>query len=430
MVVNSTGRPRSEVVGNSQGIAAIFEKYTEKTARSANEHARARKVLPGGETRSVTFFQPYPIDIVAGHGKYLRDIDGNRYLDLVNNYTSLVHGNADPATVEAIRNATSDGTAYASTHESQVALAETICARVESIERVRFTNSGSEANALALRIARRVTRKRRALVFEGAYHGSLPLLTPEDTWTTVVPFNDINSLAEELSSGDVAAVFAEPFLGAGGVLPNADGILLHVAELARGAGALFVLDEVQSLRNAYGGQQVELGVSPDLTTLGKVIGGGLAIGAVGGRAEILDVLSQNLPNPLHHSGTFNGQVLAAHAGLATLRGLTPEAISEMNRLAGEVANGIEQVASERGIPVSVTRAGSILNLHFCQIRPKTPQEVRSAWSPDLGALHLALLNEGLYTTPRGMFNLSTKVGSQDVHTILEGYSRALGALRG
>ena len=380
-------------------------------------------MLPGGETRSVTYFAPYPLAITAAHGTQLVDADGNTYLDLVNNYTSLVHGNAFPPVVQALREAVGDGTAYASTHPAQVRLAETICARVPSIERVRFTNSGSEAGALALRIARRVTGRYKTIVFDGGYHGGLPLLTAEDPSVITVPYNDLEALERALDP-DVAAVFAEPFLGAGGVVPSAEGFLRRAAEITRAAGGLFVLDEVQSLRNHIAGQQTELGVTPDLTTLGKVIGGGLAIGAVGGRADLLDVTAHGTPGQLTHSGTFNGQVLAACAGHLTLEHLTEQAIATLNDRADRLGRAIETAAAEADTPCVVSRAGSILNVHLYERLPRTAADVRALPARSINALHVELLNQGIYTTPRGMINLSTVLTEEDLAQAISGYRRA------
>lgn len=408
-------------------IARSRERFVERTPTSAQRHSWASRVLPGGETRTVTHFRPYPLEIVAARGQRLVDADGNGYLDLLNNYTSLVHGNAHPAIVDALSTAVREGTVLASTHHAQVELAEAICARVASVQRVRFTNSGSEANALALRIARRVTGRRKAVVFEGSYHGSMPLLTGDDPETIVVPFNDESALRQAVTD-DVAAVFSEPFLGAGGVLHPDEGFLSAAESIARHGGALFVLDEVQSLRNGYGGHQASLNLHPDLTTMGKIIGGGMAIGAVGGAVETMSVTAADATDPLAHSGTFNGQLLAARAGAVALRMLSAEAITELNARAAAFADRVATAARAAGVPVVLTRAGSILQVHLTATEPRTAEQVRRPDQRDVAALHLELLNQGVYTSPRGMVNLSTVLTEADLRTVVEAYSAAFNAL--
>jgi glutamate-1-semialdehyde 2,1-aminomutase len=235
-------------------------------------------------------------------------------------------------------------------------------------------------------------------MFDGAYHGSATLFLP--------------------GSPDVAAVFAEPFLGAGGVRPTAPGFLAAVAALASEHGVLFVLDEVQGLRNGFGGEQGRLGLTPDLTLLGKIIGGGFPIGAVGGRADLLELtVAAMTPSYVTHAGTFNGHLAAAVAGTMTLRHLDAAAISRLNDSAAALAERIAAAASGAGRPAEVTRAGSIMNVHL-----GSPGQVAD--------LHLALLLNGVYTTPRGMITLSTALSPGDLDDIAAAYATSFTMLRG
>ena len=401
--------------------------YRGRTPRSAEAFARAGRFLPGGETRSVTYYPPYPTVIVEGRGARLFDADGNEYVDLVNNYTSLVHGNAYRPATEAIAAALERGIAFASVHEKQVDLAEELVRRIPSVERVRFTNSGTEAGILAVRLSRHATGRRKVLLFDGGYHGSAPSLLPEDPDAVTVPYNDV-AAARAAVGDEFAAVVAEPFLGAGGVVPAAPGFLAALQELAHTHGALFLLDEVQSLRNGFGGMQSTLGLRPDLTMLGKIIGGGLPIGAVGGRAELLARTASSSPGHLSHSGTFNGHVVAAAAGLVTLRDLDAAAIVRLDRAARRLGEEITASGRAAGLPVTVTRAGSILNVHFTDVAPATGSEVRTD-DPRTSALHIALMNAGIYTTPRGMINLSTALSSGDLSAVADAYAAAFGRVR-
>jgi glutamate-1-semialdehyde 2,1-aminomutase len=425
-------KEKQEMTAVAQAGAAILEEliseYQERTPGSAAAHCRASGVLPGGETRSVTHYPPYPVAMAEGSGARLVDLDGNEYLDLVNNYTSLIHGNAyAPATMAAVRTLAA-GSVFPSTHRLQVELAELLIARVPSVERVRFTNSGTEANILAARLAKHVTGRGKLLLFEGGYHGSAPSLLPGGPDVVTAPYNDVDAVRAALSE-DIAAVFAEPFLGAGGVIPSGPGFLRAVQELAHASGALFVLDEVQSLRNAVGGEQSRLGLRPDITSMGKIIGGGLPIGAIGGSAELMAHAAATAPGHLVHSGTFNGHLAAVAAGAVNMRDLDQQAIDRLERFAATLASGIGAAASRAGLGLSVTRAGSILNVHFSQVAPTTAAEAHSAAETSLlPALHLALLAEGVYTAPRGMLNLSTALRAEDVARTIDAYDRAFARL--
>ena len=237
-----------------------------------------------------------------------------------------------------------------------------------------------------------------------------------------MPWNDLDAVAALLGrpGHDIAAVFAEPFLGAGGVRPAAPGFLADVADLARDRDVLFVLDEVQGLRNGFGGEQGRLGLTPDLTLLGKIIGGGFPIGAVGGRADLLDLTVASLtPGYVTHAGTFNGHLAAAVAGTITLRHLDAAAISRLNDAAAALADQIAAGAAAAGVAAEVTRAGSIMNVHLAG--PSAPGQ--------LADLHLALLLNGVYTTPRGMINLSTALSPGDLDDIAAAYSTAFTRVR-
>jgi glutamate-1-semialdehyde 2,1-aminomutase len=399
--------------------ADLVREYRDRTPASAAAFEAARRVLPGGETRAVTTYPPYPVIITEGQGARLLDLDGHRYLDLVNNYTSLVHGNAFGPVNEELAELLPRGLAFASPHLHQIALAELLISRLDSVQRVRFTNSGTEASLLAARIVMRATGRDRLLLFDGAYHGSAALFLPGSPSVLRAPWNDLDAVSTLLAShGDqVAAVFAEPFLGAGGVRPASPGFLAAVADLARARGALFVLDEVQGLRNGPGGEQGLLGLSPDLTLLGKIIGGGFPIGAVGGRADLLELtVAGSTPGNVSHAGTFNGHLAAAVAGAVTLRHLDGEAINRMNESAGALGERIAAVAAAAGVPAAVTRAGSIMHVHLDEA-----SEV---------SLHLALLLSGVYATPRGMINLSTALTPADLDAVGAAYETAFGKIGG
>lgn len=405
----------------------LISEYARSRPQSRAMFERAQTSFPGGQTRSVTHYSPFPSVLKRGNGFVLHDADDIEYIDLVNNYTSLIHGNAFEPVTTSVAKGLAGGSAFASVHSAQIELAEKIVARVESIELLRFTNSGSEASALAARIAQRYTGRSELVVAIGGYHGAVPPFSDPSSEPNVrlVPFNDLEALTSVVSER-TAAVFLEPFQGAGGVIPGTPEYLHHAAQVSRQAGALFVLDEVQSLRNSVGGAQNSLGITPDLTLLGKIIGGGFPIGAVGGRADVLDTTSPYSPNPMAHAGTFNGHIASVIAGAVTLDLLDHDTITNLNRRAARLQVVIEDAACRSGLAISVTRAGSILNVYVGDA-PATSTE--AAQQPAFhAALHIALLLEGVYTATRGMVNLSTVIPDEVIEDLGRRYQAAFSRL--
>ena len=376
----------------------LIRAYEARTPRSRELFERFRAHLPGGETRTLTYYEPYPVVVARGQGAILVDVDGNEYVDVLNNYTALVHGHAFPPIVEAIAEAARDGVAYPAPHPRQLRWAELLTERYPAVELVRFTNSGTEAAILAARVARRVTGRSRLLLFEGAYHGTGPEFAGEGGDVDRAPYGELPELDDS-----VAAVFVEPFLGSGGVIEGDSEWLRALRAEASLAGAVFVLDEVQSLRNAFHGVHAELGLEPDLILMGKLVGGGIPVGAVGGSRDVLGATAADRPGSFAHSGTFNGNPLAAAAGVACLEALDEEAIAALNGRAAELAGRLGNAGAV------VRRSGSIMQVD----------------APDSARLHLALLVDGVYAAPRGMLNLSTAVTDEQLETVATAYARAL-----
>jgi glutamate-1-semialdehyde 2,1-aminomutase len=399
----------------------LEREFRSRTPQSNRMHARLSKVLPGGETRSITHFDPYPIAIQAATGCTLLDVDGNQYIDVLNNYTSLVHGHGFAPTVEAIARAAASGVAYPAPHAYLLDLAELLIDRFPALELVRFTNSGTEATMLAIRLARRYTGRSRLVLFEEGYHGAVPQFMDQDSSVVRVPYNDVDALRRAVDT-ETAAVFVEPFLGSGGVLPADPGFLEAIRSITSNTGALMVLDEVQSLRSHYSGVHGALGLVPDLVLMGKIIGGGTPVGAVGGKARVL-LLTASGEDRVLHSGTFNGNPLTMAAGLAAMRSLDTSAIELLNARAVTMASAIEEAAAMAGVPAHVTRAGSILHVHPGAMPSGRPRVTRAAQSA-AAALHLALLLEGVYAAPRGMLNISTALSETDAERVVAGYRRA------
>src|SRR5580692_11382360 len=373
-------------------MASIDDQYRESTEKSAQLAKRAERVMPGGDTRTTTNYKPYPLTLKRGEGPFLWDVDGNRYIDLLGNYTSLVHGNAYPPIVEAATKAVKDGSSWPARSEAQIELATLLCERIESVERVRFCNSGTEAGMLAAHVARRLTGRKLILMARYGYHGSyddleVGLAGTDGERTMLADFGEATAFEALLSErgAEIAAVFLEPVLGSAGVVEPPAGFLERVAEATRRAGAMFVVDEVITLRLAEGGGQQILEVKPDLTMFGKIIGGGFPVGAI--------------------------------------RELTQARIDKMakqrERLAAELARAARQVE----LPFSVRQCGSLMNVFFLKEPP--PATIAREDARAISNFHLAALNQGLFLAPRGMIALSTVITDEVLSEICERAAKAM-----
>jgi glutamate-1-semialdehyde 2,1-aminomutase len=386
--------------------------------------------MPGGDTRTTSYHRPYCLTISHGEGPFIWDIDGNRYVDLLGNYTSLVHGHAYPPIAEAIANAARQGTAWPARSEPQVQLAELLCERVRSVERVRFCNSGTEAGMLAVQVARRLTGRKYILMARYGYHGSyddleLGLAGQDGERTLLADFGEVTSFEALLTErgSEIAAVFLEPVLGSAGVVAPPPAFLELVGEAAHRAGALFVIDEVITLRLAAGGAQEIFEVRPDLTMMGKIIGGGLPVGALGGRAEIMAAFDPRDRGAIWHSGTFNGNPATCAAGLASVRELTPERIAKMEQQAKKLAEELKRAATEAELPFSVRQFGSLMNVFFMNEPP--PATIAREDMRTMALFHLAALNHGLFIAPRGLLALSTVVTDELLNEVCERAGKAM-----
>ena len=357
--------------------------------RSRELRDLARRYMPGGVSSPVRAFKAVggdPPIIAYGQGPRVFDVDGNAYIDYLAAFGPLILGHAHPTVTEALVAAAGRGTAYGATTELEVELARTICAAIPSIELVRFVNSGTEATMSALRLARAFTARDKIVKFEGCYHGHADGLlvkagsgqatlglpdspgVPESyaVHTLVAPFNDEAGAHAlfELHPEEIAAVIVEPIAGNMGVVPPAPGFLARLRDLTRQNGSLLIFDEViTGFRLRYGGVQTVFGVEPDLTCLGKIIGGGLPVGAYGGRAEIMEMVAPQ--GPVYQAGTLAGNPLAMAAGIAALGALADDAAYQrLEASAGRLEDGLRRAARETETPVRINRAGSMLTMFF------------------------------------------------------------------
>jgi glutamate-1-semialdehyde 2,1-aminomutase len=386
---------------------------------SAALYARALKVLPGGVNSPVRAMRQIgrdPIFIERGEGCELLDADGNRFVDWVGSWGPLILGHADPDVVAALADAARRGTSYGAATAAEVELAEEIVARIPTVEMVRLTSSGTEAAMSAVRLARAVTGREVVVKFSGAYHGHSdgllaeagsglatlgipagPGVTAAQAATTVVvPWNDRDAVAAALEEHEVAALLAEPVAANMGVVPPADGFLEFLREATRASGALLVFDEViTGFRVARGGAQELYGVEPDLTILGKVLGGGLPAAAFGGRRETMEAVAP--AGDVYQAGTLSGNPLAVAAGLATLGKLDAAAYDRLASLTDRLAAGFAELAAER--PLQVASVPGLLTLFF-SAEPVTDFAAASAGDLDAHAAFCrSMLERGFYPPP-------------------------------
>ncbi|HEX5328097.1 MAG TPA: aminotransferase class III-fold pyridoxal phosphate-dependent enzyme, partial [Acetobacteraceae bacterium] len=319
-------------------LAEAKEAYVRRNPKSFARFVEATAAMPGGNTRTVLHYDPFPIAMVKGEGCRLWDADGAEYIDFLGEYTAGLYGHSHPVIRAAIDRALNGGISFGASNLMEAAFARAVCQRF-ALDRVRFTNSGTEANLMALATACAFTRRRSVMVFRGGYHGGVfsfatggsPINAPFDF--VVAPYNDIDgTLALVQQHGDkLAAIILEPMMGGGGCIAAEPDFLHALRDAATRIGALLILDEVMTSRLAPGGLQSLRGVKPDLTSFGKYIGGGMSFGAFGGRADIMDLFDPRRPDALPHAGTFNNNVLTMSAGLAGLTEVyTPAAAVALN----------------------------------------------------------------------------------------------------
>ncbi|KQL49996.1 hypothetical protein AN963_10065 [Brevibacillus choshinensis] len=418
--------------------------FSIRTPKSMEKYQAARRVMPGGDTRSTVYFSPYPITVSNGSGPEFQDIDGNHYLDFLNNYTATIHGHAHSKVVEKVNQALSSGTSYASVIEEQISLAEILCARVPGIEQIRFCNSGTEATMFAIRVARAFTNRAGIIKMEGGYHGThetaqielfntqqapvsmgIPVRVAQDVYA--VPFNDLEAMEQLLiqRAKEIAAILVEPVMGAAGVIPPLSGYLAGLRELANRYDVLLIFDEVQTLRLSTGGAQSKYHVTPDLTALGKIIGGGFPVGAFGGRADIMSLFDPANLNHLSHGGTFNGNRITMAAGITSMELLDQQAIDHLETLAKKLQMQMQEAIHRLFVPASVTRSGSLLNVHFTEQPPINYASTHRSRKDFTQLFHIELLNRGIYTAPRGMWNLSTVMTDFHIDQAVKAFSDSM-----
>ncbi len=402
-------------------LAEAREAYVTARPKSAAQHEKARKVLPGGNTRSVLFYTPFPTAMARGEGCYLEDIDGQKYLDLCGEYTAGLFGHSNPIIQAAIRGAIDAGLNLAAVGENEAKLAEILCARFPSFERVRFTNSGTEANLLALAAARAFTGRDKILAMMGGYHGGVlafagggsKVNAPFDV--TLTDYNDTVAALALVNSGMFAAVILEPMLGGGGCIPATRDFLASLRAAASDSGTVLIFDEVMTSRHSAGGLQRIHGITPDMTTLGKYVAGGMSFGAFGGKAELMDQFDGHRPGALAHAGTFNNNVLSMTAGTVAMGEIFDDAAADALLARGEALRAaLNAVCAKHGVAVQFTGIGSMLQPHFRLGAITRPYAASAAEEALRELFFLDLMAGGIYVARRGMVALSLPVGEAEL----------------
>jgi len=400
------------------------ESYVKRTPNSTSLFDRASKVLPGGVSYAIRDLDPYPFYVDHASGSSLYDVDGNVYTDYWMGHGALLLGHAPKRVVDAAKHQIEQGTHFGYPHPLEVKLAELVAETVPSADEVRFANSGTEANMYAVRLARAYTGRMKIAKIEGGWHGGYdalhkavhaPFTAPESAGlnpkaledTLVLPFNDLDGARNIARSEDLAAILLEPVLGASGIIPPEPGFLAGLRELCDGNETLLIFDEViTGFRLALGGAQELFGVTPDITILGKILGGGFPIGGLCGRRDILEHIDQRkYPDSSARSfqgGTFVGNPMSMVAGIETLNELKEGDIYDhINRLGEKIRAGLEDIFERSNIDAAITGVGSVFAIHF---QKKKPRNARDAAAKDnvklANALHMYMLSKNIaYLTP-------------------------------
>ena len=409
-------------------LAEAEELYRARNPKSLAQHRQACGAMPGGNTRSAIHVDPFPLTMAGGEGARLWDIDGHEYVDFLSEFTAGIYGHSHPAIRKAIDAALDGGLNFGAHNALEARFAAAICARFPSIELVRFTNSGTEANLMAVSAARAITGRPKILVFAGGYHGGVFYFRGHGSLLNA-PFEYLLGRYNDLAAvealvrphrAELAAILVEPMQGTTGCIPAERGFLAGLRALADDTDALLIFDEVMTSRLAPGGLQEAHGILPDLTTLGKYVGGGMSFGAFGGRADVMERFDPRRPDAFQHAGTFNNNVLTMSAGLVGLTELyTPERARALNAFGDRLRERLNGVARQQRLAMQFTGLGSMLAVHMTDgpIRSQEDTERGNAALRDL--FYFDLLARGIWFAMRGMFALSIALDEADGDNLVD-----------
>ncbi len=435
--------PKSETTPlANQDIASAVAEAEEHYIAAHPECARlanaAKEQLPGGNTRTTVFFSPFPLFIDNGKGSVLTDVDGNRYVDFINEFTAALFGHSNEVVLDTISTVVRKGINFGAQTEYETLLASEIRRRFPAMELLRFCNSGTEANLLAIAAARAVTGKPKVLIFDSAYHGGLfsfgaqpaPLNMPIPY--VMSTFNDIEAVTRDIKAhaAELAAVVVEPLQGGAGAIPGDEAFLKALRAETERHGVLLLFDEVMTSRTGFGGMQARHGIKPDLVTLGKYIAGGMTIGAFGGSREIMKRFDPASPGAFPHGGTFNNNVLAMAAGHAALsRVLTEERVAAVNVLGDSLQDKLRAASRANDVPMTITGLGSVFGIHFHDGPVRNAADLRKGEAgreADIASLkklfQFDMLKAGFYISRRIMGSLSIENTPEEAERFAAAFS--------
>ena len=398
------------------------EQYRVRHPKSAALYQKACAALPGGNTRSAIYAEPFPLTMVRGEGAHLWDADGHEYADFLSEFTAGLYGHSHPAIRKAIDEALDGGINFGAHGVAEGKFAQAICDRFPSIELVRFTNSGTEANLMAVSAALAINGKKKILVFHGGYHGGVFYFRGKGSAVNA-PFdylmgtyNDIEQVRALVAPhrGDLAAILIEPMLGGGGCIPATREFLADLRALASETGAILIFDEVMTSRLAPGGLQEVHGINPDMTTLGKYVGGGMSFGAFGGRADLMRWFDPRNKQGFQHAGTFNNNVLTMNAGYVGLTEVyKPADAVKLNKFGDGLRERLNAVARRRGLAMQFTGLGSMIGLHMTGRPIRNAADAAEGHAGLLDLCYFDLVARGIWFAKRGMMALSIALDDVD-----------------
>lgn len=415
-------------------VTDAVHRYTAANPQSAARHHKAKDSLPGGNTRSVMYYEPFPVTLIKGEGAHVTDLDGHQYTDFVTEYSAGLYGHSNPLIQAALHEAIANGLALGGPNTYEARLGEELCARFAALERVRFCNSGTEANIMALSAARAITGRDKVMVFREGYHGGV-LVFGHGGSVLNLPFpyvmadyNDVEGTEALLRQhkDQIGAVLLEQMLGAGGCIRASEAFLQMLRRVTEETGALLIFDEVMTSRLHFNGMQAVTGVVPDLMSLGKYIGGGASFGAFGGRADLMARFDPSSPECFGHGGTFNNNILSMTAGYTGLtQVLTPQASERFNALGQSLQTRLQHRFNAHAVAGCTVGYGSLFALHFLPAPGLTAQAVDLADRRLQKLWHLEMMLAGQYVTPRGMIALSLPHSEADADGLVAAFDRFL-----
>lgn len=422
---------------NYDADAALAEaeaRFADANPKSAAAYADACKGLPGGNTRTVLFYPPFPVMLARGQDCRLWDADGHEYLDFQVEQTAGIYGHSEPRILNAVRAAMDEGVTLGGPTTREAKLADLFRARFPAVDLARFTNSGTEANLLALSTARAVTGREKLIGFTGSYHGSVVSFGPYGDklnvpfpWT-FCRYNDIEGARKTIRemAKDLAAVILEPMTGSGGCIPATPEFIAMLREETEKVGALLIFDEVMTSRLSPGGLHGAWDVKPDLVTFGKYLGGGLTFGAFGGSQQVMERFDPRRPDALAHAGTFNNNVLTLSAAIAGLEHVyTPEAANKLNASGDKLRGRLNDVLKTAGVAGQVTGIGSMMMVHMTPESLTSPEDSGKVPNVLRGLMHLAMMERGFYIARRNMIVLSLPMSDADIDGLVNAFKDAV-----